>query len=147
AANTHDCVFATKYLDAISIQEQQGQWAAAASSADLALAEPNLCASARVAFTAKAVANSLEALLTQPFYPQDMIAQKEVVDRYYTLKRRAEQAGVPILSTIQVAQRAYSVGQFRLTQVALEDAYLSGSFKLSDRALLQQYTATLYNLG
>jgi hypothetical protein len=146
-ATAHDCKPATTYLDAINIQEQHGQWEAAAGSADLALADPNLCTSERDVLTAKAVADHLEGLLTQPFYPKDMIAQKNVVDRYHALKRRAEQAGVPFLSPIQVAQRAYSVGQFRLAKTALEDAYMSGSFTLSDQGLIQQYAATLYNLG
>jgi hypothetical protein len=148
ATSLPTCSSAAIYLDAILLHERHGRWEHAASTAELALRTPNLCLEDKEALAGKAIAAGLEVLFATRLPPYvDIAAHQQLVDRYHSLKRQAAASGIPFPTTIQIATRAYSVGQFLLAKTAFEEAFLAGEFTAADQALVQQYTATLFNLG
>jgi hypothetical protein len=142
------CRSGAEYLDAILLHEQHGRWEHAASTAELALRTPNLCPEDKEALAQKAIAAGLEALFATKLPPYiDIAAHQQLVDQYHSLKRQAAASSILFPTTIQSATRAYSVGQFLLAKTAFEEAFVAGEFSPADQALVQQYTATLFNLG
>lgn len=145
---TPDCTAAPNYLDIITRQEQDGDWAAAASTAETALRLPHLCVEDKRALTTKAIAAGLQVLYSEGFAPLDVVAQQRAIDRYLQLKARARQAGVDFPTSLQVAQQAYQIGQFPLAKLAIEQSLAEGEFKPElNRSVVRQYVSTLYNLG
>ena len=61
--------------------------------------------------------------------------------------KSSETAGIPFPTRLQIATRAYGVGQFVLAKTAFEEAWSAGEFTGADQTFLQQYYASVYNLG
>jgi len=141
------CTPASAWLETIAIQERAAQWRIAATNAQTALLAPGLCTSDRKVLAEKAVADGLEALFGERFAPEDVAAQQQVVDRYQSLKRLAEEYAVLTPSARQIADRAYQVGQFLLAKLAFEEALERSEVTTTDQAQVLFYYSTLYNLG
>lgn len=141
------CRAASDWLETITRQERAGQWQAAADNAEVALTSAGLCAEDRVTLEQKAINDGLEALFTERFDPRDISAQQTQVDRYHELSSRSADYGVNFPSNVQVAGRAYGIGQFLLAKDAWETAFTSCEVDIQDRQQIRDYVATLFNLG
>lgn len=145
---THpSCVEATAELRIVQDHAQRSQWSLAAAAAESALRQRDLCEDDRRALLAQLVAAGLEQIYSEQFQPLDVAAQRALVTRYQALRRRAVDEGIPFPTDIQVAQRAYQIGQFLLAKTAFDEAIVSRTVTPADQALIQQYVSTLYNLG
>lgn len=143
-----DCRSAEGQLTIIEAKEAAGDFSGASADAEAALRIAGLCADDRRTLQHKAISAGLSALYSVQFEPLDVPAQQHLVDRYESLRARAQDAGIPIDTDLQIARRAYTVSQFPLAKAALDNAYTAGQFNPSvDRELTQLYVSTCYNLG
>ncbi len=148
ATPTPVCPPITPYIAVITAYEQAGRWGEAATSAEGALSVAGLCDVDRKTLTRYAVSGGLKELYTHVFKPRDTAGQQRMVDRYLSLKQRAQDAGIPIDTPLQVAATAFASSQFQLARVAIEEAVTDGSFKPeTDRDITKLYVSTLYGIG
>lgn len=144
---TPACLSAAHYIELIAEQERLGQWASAASTAEATMKLDGLCPVDTQLLAERAITNGLEALYAERFEPLDRNAQSSLLDRYLGLKRRAQVSGIPFPSPIQVGKRAYEIGQFLLATTCFEEGFHSDPDLVTNQQLIQQYTASLFNLG
>jgi hypothetical protein len=134
------------YLAILAALSGKGDWTGCVTMAEGALS--TLSESDRTAITRYAVACGMKELAAEIFDPLDRAGHQRMVDRYLTLRQRANDAGVMIDTPLVVARSAYASSQFALARVALEEAFKDGSWKpTTDRDITKMYISTLFGLG
>jgi hypothetical protein len=133
------------YRDTFNQQKEAGKWEAAAGIANAALATDTLCN--RKTWTGLAITAELEVLFARKPAILDVADQEQQVAAYQRLRLRAAQAAVPFPSHTDIAERAYTAGQYLLAKTAFEDAFRAGDFTTANDPILRRYAIALYFLG
>jgi len=122
----------------------QAQWERAEVAAQQA--QKVLCSETARTLGELQRAAGIEVLLATPADPSDLTAQAALAARYQHLRQGAADAP-PGLTDLQIARRAYDAQLFTVARAAFEAAWQHGAFSRGDRALVQEYASTLYNLA
>jgi hypothetical protein len=145
---TPACTSAQGYLSIIAAQQAAGNYTAAATTAETTLRITGLCASDTHALTQVALQSGIAALYTAPFDPTDTAAEQHLVDRYESVRLRAQETGIPIDTDLQIARRSFASSHFLLSLAALTHAHADHQFNPAiDRDITHLLTSVYYNLG
>jgi hypothetical protein len=140
-----------KFIEMVDQLLIEKQYEAAARMAEKALQTAQLSmqlsSPERTALQERAFTARLHALVAQERAYLDVPVQQQQVNRYKFLKEQARAAGIPFLSSLEVAQLAKANGHWRLAKLAYEEAFTQGAFSLADELVMRQYEEVLFRQG
>jgi len=146
--STPRCTSAMVEEQLVNKYMEQTQWSLAVAAARATLRQPDLCQADRKVLFEQLIKAGQEEIFDAQFGSLDVPAQQAQVTNYFSLRREAADAGVSFpMTELQVAERANKSGQYLLAKSAFDEAYTNGRFTTADRALLQEYSKVLYDLG